>query len=421
MDKFPPCHIRHQYLKVLCSKFTFEEKQENKHLLPTILDHLNDLIFHRNASSAQVRKFDNDMVLNFDMWDQCQENKSFANFSTDDKFERLFLVLDLTVRVLEHDASIFIIKNSYKFASSISNDQRKPLICSVIWQDHESVIVLNSLIKQIISIFVAMVALQYPADKIKILSRLLSLVSHVINMYEYPNDTFQYPTYKNYSIDFAREIQQRIENSSYYCLYLHQRVVEHIRSPLVRMLLMNFMVSKVFGTNKAISLSIPFNAILNKEMDKYAELPRDKLHKSTERYPKCDDLKKYKKCTIVQEDFLQMLLNYTEAVDSYYCISTAAASCLGNPTTQRPANESSIIVNQDDPLASEVILRKIDLNFKKMVHIRFTKETCTFYHDEIKHFLLLKKYVNNWHKKSGPKFDGWMEFIQNADAKMTMK
>lgn len=269
-----------------------------------------------------------------------------------------------------------------------------------------------------------MVALQYPFDKIKILSRLLSLVSHIINMYEYPNDTFQYPMYQNYSIDFAREIQRCIENSTYFSMYLHQRVVENIRSPLVRMLLVNFMMTKVTGKNRSISLSIPFNAILNNEMDNYEQQPRTVLEKCKERYPKYEEIRKEKKCTVAQSDYLQMLLSYTEAVDSYYRISNAAASYFSSadpPLSQVLKHKCCDMKYPDDVLSSEVILRKVDLNFKKMVHIRFTKETCAFYRDEIKNLLVLNNQINFCKDKFGIKFDAWFEFVQKTETKIAGK
>lgn len=421
MDKFPPCHIRHQYLKVFNTKINFEGIREEKILLPTILDQLSELIFDRNDINMTQRKINDDVAYNFEAWDQYQQNETFTTFSHVERFERLFLVLDLAVRVLEHDASIFIIKYSYKFSTAISNHLLKPLICSVIWKDEsDSVIVINSMIKQLINIFVAMVALQYPPDKIKIVSRLLTLVSHVVNLYEYPNDTFQYPIYQNYSIDFAREIQRSIENSRYYSMHLHQLVVESIRSPLVQMLLMNFMVNKVTGKNQSISLSIALNSILKNEMENFADLPRTKFEKRKERYPKYIDTKKEKRCNIVQSDYLQMMLSYIKAVDNYYSISNATAAYLrkNEPQISQAIKVSPTVEDINTVLSSKVILRKVDLKFNKMVHIRFTKETCTFYREEIKNLLILNQNVKYWHGKYGSKFDGWVEFVKKVEAKI---
>lgn len=172
LNLFPPCLIREQYLLMLRSPFRIEGIREKKQLLPSILEQLEDLIFLNESNHRKSLAKDVACSYNYYIWEeQSRENVDFKKLTRNDRFERLFLILDIIVRTLEYDASIFIIKHSHKFASSIANDKIKPLICSVIWQDFESVIVINSTIKQLISIFVAMVALQYPAEKVQIVSK----------------------------------------------------------------------------------------------------------------------------------------------------------------------------------------------------------------------------------------------------------
>lgn len=172
LNLFPPCQIREQYFQILRSPFRIEGIRVKKQLLPSILEQLDDLIFLNEANYRKSLAMEDDYALNYYIWEQqARENVDFKKLSRNNRFERLFLILDIIVRILEYDASIFIIKHSHKFASSIANDKIKPLICSVIWQDFESVIVINATIKQLISIFVAMNALQYSTEKIQIVSR----------------------------------------------------------------------------------------------------------------------------------------------------------------------------------------------------------------------------------------------------------
>lgn len=190
LNKFPPCHIRKEYLTILKSPFKVQGSAVKMELLPTILDRLSDLIFLKNDGNVKsANSKEVDPYKYFPSWDEenlenmvsliklkrfqkiIKNLQEFESLPRNDRFQRLFLLLDLVVRILEYDASIFIIKYSHKFASSIANDSLKPLICSVIWRDFESVIVINSMIKQLIKIFVAMMALEYPEDKIKIISK----------------------------------------------------------------------------------------------------------------------------------------------------------------------------------------------------------------------------------------------------------
>lgn len=260
-----------------------------------------------------------------------------------------------------------------------------------------------------------------------ILIRLLTLISNVINMYEYPDDTFEYPVYKNFSIDFAREIQRTVENSKYNNLNLHHSVTENIRSPLTRMLLASFLLSKITNQTIKPSLSVPFNSIRS-HVD-FSDKPTARHARGTEQYPIHDGKMKAKQCRIVQSDYLRLLLIYAEALNSYYRISSALAEVKKAEITPssstvkdiKPVEEAfdskkfkKSIKHVD--LNEEVCLRKIDLNFKKMVHIRLTKEACSFYRDEIKNLLLLIKLIKYYHQKYGAKFDDWMRFIQKLEA-----
>lgn len=257
---------------------------------------------------------------------------------------------------------------------------------------------------------------------------MLSLVGNVINMYEYPDDTFEYPAYKNYSNDFAREIQRTIENSNYYSVNLYLNVIENVRSPLIRMLLAGFLHTKITGHSKKSSLSIPFNAIYKQEIDSFDDKLSKKNPKNSEQYPIYDPKRKLKRCVIVQEDFLRHLLLYAESVNSFYQISAAynaiqkteVAPVLSSTilcTNFKPFDEKNILRSiKSVDLSEEVNLRKIDLNFKKMVHIRLTQETCSFYRDEIKHLLLLIKLIKRCAENNENKFDNWMKFIHKIEA-----
>ena len=71
---------------------------------------------------------------------------------------------------MESDLSIFMIKYSSRLSSSLSSETRSPLIASVVWQNFDDIHINNSTIKLIINIYVNMVALNYPSDKIQIIS-----------------------------------------------------------------------------------------------------------------------------------------------------------------------------------------------------------------------------------------------------------
>lgn len=250
-------------------------------------------------------------------------------------------------------------------------------------------------------------------------------------MYEYPDETFEYPSYKNYSIDFAHEVQRNIENSNYFSLKLYNKVIESIRSPLLQMLLANFMYMKITNVTVKPSFSVIFKAIHNNDADSFADDVKSKcVNRSikTEQFPKYDEKKKVQRCVVYKKDFLRLLMIYTNAVNNYYRISAAIAEIqkteiISSPSSQvqdiqvMPFDEEIFLksLNFVD-LNEKVNLRKIDLNFKKMVHIRLSMDTCYFYRNEIKYLIILIKLIKNYHTKDGAQFDDWMNFIQHFEA-----
>lgn len=71
VNKFPPCHIRLHYLKIFKTNFNVEGIKERKHLLPTILDQLSELIFERNRNTEQPKKYNDDIAYNFEVFINC--------------------------------------------------------------------------------------------------------------------------------------------------------------------------------------------------------------------------------------------------------------------------------------------------------------------------------------------------------------
>lgn len=203
--------------------------------------------------------------------------------------------------------------------------------------------------------------------------------------------------------------------------------MQNIRSPLIRMLLANFLYSRITKIESKPSLTIPFNTIKRREFESFVDKPTAKHTRGSEKFPKYDEKKKVKMFLIVQSDFLRLLLIYAESVNSYYRISTAVTeirnlSPHSSPmqekiiVTAKPFDEATFLkaINCVD-LNEKVNLREIDLKFKKMVHIRLTKDTCCFYRDEIKHFYWLNDIIKHCHEEYGAKFDDWRKFTKTFE------
>lgn len=375
---------------------------------------------HNNENHHQRPSLSQDMLNNFYLWDaQNEERDAFKNFPRDEKFQRIFVVLDLLTHVFESDLAMFIVKFSRRLRSSIGNENHRPLICEIVF--NESVLIVNATIKNIISLLVDMIALKYPKENIRILSRLLALITQITNLHEYPDETFAYPSYNNLTMDLTRTVQKTIESSRYYSIELYAEVCEKLRSPLLQMLLVNEILTKIHGNSQPVSLKVPFESIRKKEFLKFKEA-KETVLKSCEKFPTLDPKHKQKRCEVTQQSYLKLLLLIATAVNDFYRIQSAVKEINRN----KSETASLPVQNQPDftsfpeklpeviDLNEETSLRSCD-SFKKLVHIKLTIETCEFYRNEIKHFMILPKLIKKCSEKYEEKFSEWMKLIKEMD------
>jgi hypothetical protein len=390
-------------------------------IISSLLDHIEDLMMTSANDKEQRMDVSIDFNKNFYAWDaQQNEFASFSNLSRDEKFERLFLTMILLIRILEHDFSIFAIKYSSKssYIQSSSN-KHKPLICYVIWNSFESVTTINATIKKLISIYVNMNGLNYPASKIRVISRLLSLVAQVINMSEYPDSSvMEYPIFKNYSIDLANEIQKSVENSVFYNIDLYLKVTERIRSPLIRMILTNNLHSKICGekVQTPSSMSVVFNTMQNKDFEKFheeaARIQNGNAEESIYVRYSVYEKRNVKRCKVSKCEYLKLMLIYAESVNSFYQIKAGFENYKKQRNRTSLSTQSQIYVDIESESDEKVALKSVNLNFKNAVHINLTKDTCKFYRNEIKFYLLLEKMIHKNPENFGSLHAAWKKLFK---------
>lgn len=381
-------------------------------ILNVMLELISSLINEESTMKNSERQPDGqEQQNNFFLWDaQIEAKSSFNNFQTDEKLERIFLVVDLLVQILENDLAMFIVRNSNKLFTCLNSKKRRPLICSVLWQDNESVILINETIKKVISIFVKITCDDHPKPHVEVISRLLNLISHVTNLYEYPDETFEYPNYKQRTMDLVQVIQKSIEDS-YYCEEFYLRAMLNIKSPLIRMLLANALLQKINNTPQTISLKVPFDCISNKQFKKFKQKP---FIKSSDKCLKISP-QNSKRYQVTSGGYLKLLQIYTESFIEFYAIKEASAD-------PKPQEE---MIKQEDAgdqtfdfrrlgkklkevdLQEKVKLRDSDTSFKKLVHLKMSLERCEFYRTEIKYVFLLAKLIPVCQQKFAGSFDDW--------------
>lgn len=379
-------------------------------ILNVMLELISSLINEERSIKNSERQSDGqEQQNNFFLWDaQIEAKSSFNNFQTDEKLERIFLVVDLLLQILENDLAMFIVRNSNKLFTRLDSKKQRPLICSVIWQDNESVILINETIKKVISIFFKITCDNHPKPHVEVISRLLNLICHVTNLYEYPDETFEYPNYKQRTMDLVQVIQKSIEDS-YYCEEFYLRAMLNIKSPLIRMLLANSLLQKINNTPQTISLKVSFDCISNRQFTKFTQKPcnksRDKCPKNSKRYQ------------VTSGGYLKLLQIYTEAFIEFYAIREASTD--PKPQEEMIKQENANASDQtfdfrrlgkklkEVDLQEKVKLRDSDTSFKKLVHVKMSLERCAFYRTEIKYFFLLAKLIPICQQKFAGSFDDW--------------
>lgn len=444
-QKFPSCQWRKFYLTLVQSPIKVSkiknEPASKLGIFHIILNLLNDLIYQREDSKI-VEKRKSDSEINIYQW-MAQENEksSFINLPRVEKFERIFLVLDALGALLEQDLAVFMIKCMGKLSSSITNSSHRPLICTVIWKDYESFTAINETTKILISIYAEMIALRYPRANVKIIARFLNLISHVVNVIDCPNEN-SIPNYGNCNINLARELFNRLEQSTKKSHNFYIDAIDNIPSPLIKMLLATEILQNLHKSKFApLSLSVPCNLILKKEFLKFNSTEMlEGESMSDEKYPAPSqtlsqtNTRRAIKAEITENCYLKLLLLLSSSINHFYGtvssyrelqkLSSSTSeftaddmkpeNCAAHSPLLSSQSSSSSLDNVD--LNEEVSMRRVDLSFKKSVHIKLTMETCFFYRNEMKHLTLLTKLIKKCHEKYGEeRFREWMKFVESMN------
>lgn len=251
------------------------------------------------------------------------------------------------------------------------------------------------------------------------------MVATVLNVHEYPDETFEYPIYKQLTMNIVREIKKTLDNSVYFNYNVFVNAIEHLRSPLLKMLLSNELLLYFQTCSSSISLQNVYNLVRNSSFLTYKESKNNKKlsNVNTMKYPVFDKKSKLKKRSINQEDYLKLLKLYTESTVDYYRINDGVKELNISKTVENVPNTKSVPIqntNNFDNIAEgiknvdyneEFTPRGVELNFKKQIHIRFSKGTCLFYREQIKNLLLLNKVIKQCSIVYGAKFDDWMILV----------
>ncbi|KAL9692406.1 hypothetical protein quinque_000003, partial [Culex quinquefasciatus] len=208
VEQFPPCwlDLRASYQGIIFGSLEedcFSRYDRSEGLLKVVLFLLETCVesdlaagrLHKTASSNMTS-----MMATFHQWEMENNQKyDFDLLSRDERFERLFIVLSILVKILELDLSMWILRHPHKHEREHAKGHAKATSCECpLERAHSTVGEVNSFVRRIVALYVNMVALRFPAEDVRVVARLLSVIGTTINLSEIQYDgTVDYPCIKD--------------------------------------------------------------------------------------------------------------------------------------------------------------------------------------------------------------------------------
>lgn len=89
--------------------------------------------------------------------------------SRDEKIDRIFIILNLLVKLMEIDLSIWIVRYPFQTRKHMCNITTCPLIAHLLWKGKDCG-EMNVIIRNILELFMTCLWIDFPDDKIDILA-----------------------------------------------------------------------------------------------------------------------------------------------------------------------------------------------------------------------------------------------------------
>ncbi|XP_053687470.1 uncharacterized protein LOC128736972 [Sabethes cyaneus] len=458
VEQFPPCwlDLKTAYHGVIFGRLEgdcFMKYDLSEGLFMVVLSLIERYVDRDEEQSVRTVGRERSLA-SFYLWEQENNQKyDFELLSRVDKLDRLFLVLQILVKIFEMDLAMWILRHPHKTKENMIKPNRQPLIASLLWHEDSGVGEVNALIKRIIGLYVNVNGLNYPEENIQVVSRLISVIGTVINLSEIQYDgTMDYPCIKDNTRYFARQISRLQEASDYYSVSLCLRSIQQMRSPLLRMIMVNDFLHRLNG-----QLSIASVAFFTKELAKgrwrkcaSVDTPTcDGMKTPDTRYPLLR-VKPHRKASheITCNQYVTLLLNgfrsYMEVypVQSYFhslkssmSVSNNAEHHMTTATSPRTPTRRELKSNRYDFTALEKNISKLHKKDKPnqifvrssdrkttaslvLQEINVSPSVLVYYREEIKHLLLIQRWLTlkaGTSQQDQPLFESWKHFMAQID------
>uniref|UniRef100_A0A1Q3F4R6 Uncharacterized protein n=1 Tax=Culex tarsalis TaxID=7177 RepID=A0A1Q3F4R6_CULTA len=471
VEQFPPCwlDLRASYQGIIFGSLEedcFSRYDRSEGLLKVVLFLLETCVesdpaagrLHKTSSSNMTS-----MMATFHQWELENNQKyDFDLLSRNERFERLFVVLSILVKILELDLSMWILRHPHKTKENMQKDTRKPLAVSVLWNEHSTVGEVNQLVRRIVTLYVNVVALRFPEEDVRVVARLLSVIGTTINLSEIQYDgTVDYPCIKDNTRYFVRQISRQVESSPYYSMALCLRAIEQMRSPLIRMILVDDLLHRFnhqVDSTSALPCAASYMKHLVKGRWRNCTVEDDAAVRdpeaTAERYPFLDRRRTRKAAhEIGRTQYVNLLLTgfraYMEVfpVTHYFTSFKQKTPPSSSYATRSPSKSPKRLTNEQlrghrfDFRALEKRIKVLEGQRKRsrtivrpaaerpvpvdaaplvLEEVNVTPAVLLYYRDELKHLLLIQRWLRTKAAAAEKQderemFAGWRRFLASID------
>ncbi|ETN65598.1 hypothetical protein AND_002631 [Anopheles darlingi] len=281
LDRFPPCRwdLRPAYHDIIFGHFDapcFSKCDPKEGLLKNTLYLLEHLIENDDQPNRAIERTTRARKPNADSNSSSwrigghRQSYDFEQLPREERFKRLFMVLELLVKLLEMDLAMWILRNPSKTQQNLCNRSHCPLIAQLVWRDCAPGVV-NLFIRKLFEAFVNINALEYPEQDITVISRLLNLITVAVNLSEFQDNDgmIEYPCLKENSIYFAKQLWTTMEKSAYFGMRLCLASIRHVRTPYLIHFLVNQLIRKLNPHLHPPNIRGFFQQLLNRQWVAY--------------------------------------------------------------------------------------------------------------------------------------------------------
>lgn len=275
LKQFPPCH---ESLKVEYSKMFTEMIKATEIDMPPGVTKFNPnsgiLGSTITMLSYLLANQDNHDFNCFFISRHVNPEKADKSITRTDQIDRIFVVLYILTKIFEADLAVFALKHQKDTSEAFNSISDKPLIATILWPDNYTPGDITPLIKQIITVLVQSVILNFPHSKIEILSRLLNIIAHCCIM----NETQCVPGEIEYPVASYVKLNPLIDVliESVLLTTLRKKpllsflaLLEAIRTPEVRMLLADRVTDLIYKSKEKLSCAKFIKRLKHDGMDKF--------------------------------------------------------------------------------------------------------------------------------------------------------